>query len=388
MQKTKQTATFSGNFTNLFLLCFAVINLASFDIYASDKIFEGQLSAYANYNFSAKMPLRLGARYIPDLSYKINLSENKSFDFEASANIFGNIGIHPFDSAAGEGKIKPYRAWLRYSTSQFELRAGLQKINFGSAMLLRPLMWFDQIDPRDPLQLTDGVWGVLGRYYFLNNANIWLWGLLGNTMARPWDIGASQKSKPEFGARIQSPVPKGEAAISYHYRTADISSYSDDFTESAEQRIGLDGKWDVGPGLWFEAAWINKQKKIAQLTNQEMINLGTDYTFSIGNGLNLTFEHLIFALDETAFKFRKVSNFSGLSLSYPLSILDNASLIIFYDWTGKNAYNFLNLKRQYAAFSIILMLYWNPENYRLPQQSAGSELMTGKGIQLMFVINH
>jgi len=55
--------------------------------------------------------------------------------------------------------------WIRLSTKQFELRAGLQKINFGSATLLRPLMWFDKIDPRDPLQLTDGVYALLARYY-------------------------------------------------------------------------------------------------------------------------------------------------------------------------------------------------------------------------------
>jgi len=53
----------------------------------------------------------------------------------------------------------------------------LQKINFGSATLFRLLMWFDRIDPRDPLKLTDGVYGLLLRYYFHNNTNIWLWGL-------------------------------------------------------------------------------------------------------------------------------------------------------------------------------------------------------------------
>lgn len=35
-------------------------------------------------------------------------------------------------------------------------------------------MRFDQVDPRDPLKLTDGVRGLLGRYCFLNNADIWL----------------------------------------------------------------------------------------------------------------------------------------------------------------------------------------------------------------------
>ena len=87
------------------------------------------------------------------------------------------------------------------------VRGGLQKINFGSANLLRPLMWFDQIDPRDPLQLTDGVWGILGRYYFLNNANIWVWGLIGNDQRKGWEVIPSVKNKPEFGFRVQMPIP-------------------------------------------------------------------------------------------------------------------------------------------------------------------------------------
>ena len=87
--------------------------------------------------------------------------------------------------------------------------------------MLRPLMWFDKIDPRDPLQLTDGVWGLLARYYFLNNANIWLWGLYGNEKPKTWEIGKTNQHYPEFGGRFQSPVPKGEAAVSYHFRMAD-----------------------------------------------------------------------------------------------------------------------------------------------------------------------
>ena len=63
-------------------------------------------------------------------------------------------------------RFKPYRLWLRYSTSHLEIRAGLQKINFGSSNILRPLMWFDKMDFRDPLMLTDGVYALLGRYYF------------------------------------------------------------------------------------------------------------------------------------------------------------------------------------------------------------------------------
>ncbi|MBN2274896.1 MAG: hypothetical protein JXK95_11220, partial [Bacteroidales bacterium] len=133
--------------------------------------FKGQMSAWALYNPGNTLPIYLGGRYIPQLNYSIQLPKKGKIDFEASANINGMAGFHPFDTGNTDGKIKPYRLWARYSTRQFELRLGLQKINFGSASMLRPLMWFDKLDPRDPLQLTDGVWGLLARYYFLNNAN-------------------------------------------------------------------------------------------------------------------------------------------------------------------------------------------------------------------------
>ncbi len=178
---------------------------------------------------------------------------------EASLNIYGTIAAHPFDTANYNGDIAFYRAWVRYSSSHWELRAGLQKINFGSATLLRPLMWFDQIDPRDPLQLTNGVWGLLSRYYFPNNANLWLWALYGNEKPRPWDIGKTNQWIPEAGGRFQYPVPKGEIALSYHYRNADTRDLGPAipvYEKVPENRIGLDGKIDLAVGLWLEGTWI------------------------------------------------------------------------------------------------------------------------------------
>ena len=133
-------------------------------------IFGGQASVWINYNPDKKLSLHSGVRYIPQVNYAIN-NGNRKLDFELSLNLNAGAGIRPFDSIKGNADVKPYRAWMRYSGKQFDLRLGLQKINFGSAQMLRPLMWFDQVDPRDPLQMTDGVWGLLGRYYFLNNPN-------------------------------------------------------------------------------------------------------------------------------------------------------------------------------------------------------------------------
>src|SRR5512133_1230769 len=155
--------------------------------------FQGQASAWINLNSGNDLPLFGGVRYIPSLDYQIRFLNQKMLDFEFSANINGSAGVHPFDTVYTLARLKPYRAWVRYSGEQFEIRAGLQKINFGSASMLRPLMWFDKLDPRDPLQLTDGVWGLLARYYFLNNANLWLWGLYGNDKPKAWEMGKTTK---------------------------------------------------------------------------------------------------------------------------------------------------------------------------------------------------
>jgi hypothetical protein len=365
---------------------------ATFGSKAEDTLnFKGQVSAWILYNPDKDLQVWSGARYIPQLNYGFRWSDKKQIDFEASANINGSAGFQPFDTLHAYGKIKPYRLWVRYSTDQFELRLGLQKINFGSATLLRPLMWFDKIDPRDPLQLTDGVWGLLGRYYFLNNANIWLWGLLGNENPKTWEIGKTKKWLPEFGGRLQYPMPKGEVALSYHHRIADTQSPDSlyiAYEHMPENRIGIDGKWDLGIGLWVEGSWITKSKDLGSFTNQEILNGGMDYTFGIGNGLNVTFEQLVVSYDRKPFEFSNTIVFSGMSVSYPIGIADNIGIIIFYDWENSALYNFINWHKQFDKLGIYLMAFWNPENYKMPLQEDAANLFAGKGIQVMVVWNH
>ena len=288
----------------------------------------------------------MGGRYLPELSYGTGRPDTQYVDFEVSANIYGNAFINPFDSAIANGNILPYRAFARFSTAQFELRAGLQKISFGSASVLRPLMWFDQIDPRDPLRITNGVWGVLGRYYFINNANIWAWALYGNQTQKGWEQIQTNKRIPEFGGRIQYPVKHGEIALSWHHRRADsrhlgIDSLS--FSTIPENRIGIDGKWDLKVGLWFEGSYIRKKANLGFLTNQLLLNGGIDYTFGLGNGLNIILEQLVFAYDEKAFAFENPRTLTASTLSYPLGLFDNISSVIYYDWQGENLFTFPQL---------------------------------------------
>ncbi len=402
-----------------FILFFVLVPALPIVAQIKDHIgWRGQASAWANVNPGNDLPFWMGLRYIPQLNINVRMDDDRLLDFEFSANINGSGGIKTYDEYDHEGNIKPYRVWARYSGNQFEVRMGLQKINFGSASMLRPLMWFDQVDPRDPLQLTDGVWGVLGRYYFLNNVNIWIWGLYGNKGPKTWEIGETRNKTPEFGGRLQVPVPRGEAALSFHHRKADlhelgISFLQNDFASSffpvntqeearpdlwdyinffsdniPENRLGFDAKWDVETGLWIEATWIQKRQDLLQMTNQHLFTLGADYTFDIGNGMYLRVEQILISMDRDPFEMGNRNNFTAATLSYPLGIFDNISAIVYRDWTNRNTYNFINWQRTFDRFIFYLMAFWNPETFRLPQQSDGGQMFSGKGFQLMIVFNH
>ena len=354
-------------------------------------LIKGQLSAWSHYNPDNSLPVQLGGRYIPQVNYEWRLPDRHKLDFEASANIYGDSNWKQFDDPSYHGRIKPYRAWARYSTRQFEMRLGLQKINFGSASMLRPLMWFDRIDPRDPLQLTDGVWGLLGRYYFLNNANIWLWGLYGNDKTKGWELVKTRDGHPEFGGRVQVPIPSGEAAFTYHHRMTDSRGLEEmmlAFGRIPEHRIGIDARVDYVIGMWVEGAWVQKIRDLGPFTHQEIMNAGMDYTFGIGNGLSVTMEHLLAAYDEDAFSLENRTSFSALSLSYPVSLFDHLTAIVYRDWSNNNLYSFVNWQRQYNRITLHLMAYWNPDQYNLPAQQGRENLFAGRGFQIMFVFNH
>jgi hypothetical protein len=354
---------------------------------------QGIVNIWGGYNPDIRNSLCFGGRFIPQLNYRFKSKGDLLFDFEGSVNLNGSLAIHPFDSVSGESAIRAYRAWARLSGQQFEIRMGLQKINFGSASMLRPLMWFDQIDPRDPLQLTNGVWAILGRYYFLNNTNIWIWGLLGNKGPKTWENGTTDPSAPEFGGRIQSPLMKGEAALSYHFRKAGHNLpglSSAERNPIPEHRIGIDGKWDAGAGLWFEAAWLhqNGNPVMPDLNNQEMFCLGTDYTFALGNGLNAVLEQLFYSIDSSPFAFENRISLSALSLSYPVGLNSHFTAILYRDWKSPGQYTFVSWQRKVDHFSFYLMGFLNPKNYYLPQQRTANPVFAGKGFHLMLVYNY
>jgi hypothetical protein len=361
---------------------------------AQDSIFKlkGQVDAYAGLNFSNPVQLQTGARFMPTLSIGKTFKNNLKFDSELSFDSYLNYHFAGSVNDISDSKIKPYRLWVRLSTERFELRAGLQKINFGSASALRPLMWFDHIDPRDPLQLTDGVYGLLGRYYFQNNANAWLWILWGNDKTRGWETVPTERKVPEYGGRMQFPVPKGEVAISYHHRTANLAGVPDPLIIHGsptypEDRIGLDGKWDIGPGLWAEYSLIHSSPDTAYFQPwTKLFTLGIDYTFILGNGLYMASEYFRYSSANEIFNSGKKVTFSSLTVNYRVGI-NKIGAMLYYNWTDKTWYRFINLQRQSDNWTYYLFLYWNPEIFAIYNNISPNNMFAGKGIQFMTVFN-
>ncbi len=373
--------------------------------------FKGQASVWNISNVEKIDQPQMGLRYIPSLIFEHSVSQSSMFDLNCSLNMYVTSGFDAEGTLYENTRSKAYRLWLRYSSYQFEVRIGLQKINFGPAALLRSLMWFDRLDPRDPLQITDGVYGLLLRYYFLNNTNIWFWALLGNDRQKGWEVLPSTSSDPEIGGRLQSSVPLGEVGFTFHQRKVDISKGLEmipfffnsmvseiptpddlrqyfDLYDFNEYRYSCDGKWDIEIGIWLESALIYRDLDLLPYQYQQMFTIGADYTFALGNGLHFMGEHLFAQYSREMFGSDQRVDFSAFSLNYPSGLLDNINAILFYDWDNEEWYRFLQFQRKYDRWSIYCMLYWNPEVFQIYNLVVEKSLFTGKGFQLMVVFNH
>ncbi|HXX62945.1 MAG TPA: hypothetical protein VEO56_04030, partial [Bacteroidota bacterium] len=177
---------------------------------AGDVDFRGQLSLLGR---QTRLPnswqTDLTGLYFPELTYTYNLSEETFLDLEGSCLASSMTDF----SGAGESTLKLYRLKARYADSQTEVRLGLQTFNFGPAKILRSLMWFDRIDPRDPLKLTDGIYGLRIKHTWEDNSEVWLWGLYGNTQTKGYELFPTAPRRPELGGRLQLPVPQGEMGM-------------------------------------------------------------------------------------------------------------------------------------------------------------------------------
>ena len=353
----------------------------------------GQASGWISANHDSSPGSAGGLRYIPDLLLERKLSDQLDANVELSLNTFAAARYEKNTPASYDEEIKPYRAWARISSEKFEARVGLQKINFGPAMIFRPLMWFDRVDPRDPLQLTDGVYAMLARYTFLNNANIWLWGLYGNNGTKGLELAPTEKKTAEYGGRVQSPLWAGEIGVTYHHRRADLSplipvQIDTSSVIAPEDRLGLDGKWDVGIGIWFESVMIRQESDLLQKRYQRQWTVGADYTFAVGNGLYAATEYFRSDNPREPFTSSDGRGFSALSLNYPIGVVDQVSAMFYRDWKNQEWYRLMTWQRTYDNWSFYLIGFWDPENIQLYNNQTGANPFAGTGLQIMAVFNH
>jgi hypothetical protein len=357
---------------------------------------QGQVSTWFTLNDTDPSTPSVGVRYLPALSFEHQLPESRLVDGEIAINAYG-FGESPgWDELDTTGRLKVYRGWGRFKTSRFEGRVGLQKINFGSALLLRPLRWFDSVDPRDPLQITEGVYGLLVREYFPRNFTVWAWGLYGNEHLKGLEFSPTRERTPEYGGRFQAPLSKGEIAFTTHHRRADLSKGltsvgAGEDPVAREHRYGLDGKWDVGIGLWFEAAAIRQTRTALPSAESGALTIGADYTFAIGNGLRVLGEYFVQETSREMFGEPVSTRFSAVSLNYQLGLLDSLSAILYVDTTRTDVYRFVNWQRTYDQWQFYVMGFWNPRQLAIVSQSAtsvGRNPLSGRGVQIMAVFNH
>lgn len=351
--------------------------------------FSGQLSAMQAWSPQQGAAHFSAGRYLPNyFAARSWDSSRQGLDLEAALNVSAYASYLGGSSAAS---IRPYRFWLRYTAPNLELRLGLQKIDFGSAQLLRPLQWFHQIDPRDPLALTNGVYAFLGRYYFKQNANLWLWALYGNSQQRGVDLLKTEGGRPEFGGRFQLPLPKGELALSYHYRWAQSDSslaYLFNMGPLPEHRWSLDGKWDLGVGIWWEAVQIYRPQGLGPFRAVQQLNLGLDYTFALGNGLNCSAEYLFLGYGQELFRPALSAHSLAVQTNYPLGLYDQFSLIYIQSFGGQIGGQ-LSYSHQFKYLSAYLIGGYNPRVGSLNvQQNDLSQQFLGWSLRLVLAYNY
>ncbi|MBV5343661.1 hypothetical protein JZU68_08695, partial [bacterium] len=107
-----------------------------------------------------------------------------------------------------------------------------------------------------------------------------------------------------------------------------------------------------------------------------------------GNGVGVTLEYLRYHAGNEFFVNGNTANLVGAMLSYPLSIMDNLSAMLFYLPEQNALFNYVTWSRNYDKWSIYAIGFWNPTNAQmLTIQSGNSNLFAGKGLQVMVSYN-
>lgn len=342
---------------------------------AEELTFSGQASGWLLYEENNTDKFQLGLRYIPELAFKMPLPGDEAIDGALALNAYTTAPVNSLEEADINEEIRPYRAWLRYKTAQSELRVGLQKINFGAAKVLRSIKWFDHIDPNDPLELTDGVTALLGRHYFLDNSNIWLW-CVREDGRKGLELYETKSGATEFGGRFQLAVPHGEAAFSYNRRRIESDAWNaknpTPLTDGTENRYAIDAAFDITVGAWFEAS--AEQLQVTHSTDEwrNMTTLGVDYTLK--SGIYLMYEYYLHSTGTAIDRTGETGELSAFMAQYSMTMIDSLRGILYYDHNATKGYHYLDYQRTYDDWQINIAAFRNAKS--------------GTGMQCMLTYNH
>lgn len=224
-----------------------------------------------------------------------------------------------------------YRLWGGLSYSSADLRAGLLKLNFGTARILRPEQWFDTIDPLDTREESEGVRGMILTGYTPRGHGLWLWAL-----RHKEPILGSEVSANALGGRLEIPLPGLETGISLNLREkTDAEAYG-------QTKLGADLRWDGFAGIWLEMAGIRSDSPDPDAEYTSSLTLGTDYTVDIGSGLYLMQEtNFLRRGDDPANGLNPNGTTTALLIGYSLGLLDNLQLLSTFDYQGQGSLTLL-----------------------------------------------
>ena len=331
----------------------------------------------------------LGLRYIPESDFTLSFNDGISLDVSLALNLSATNSKAFNETSTNLWEGKCYRVTMRYNTPYSETRAGMQKINFGPAQVLRAEQWFDSLDPRDPLSLTDGIWGIVHRRYFRNNANIWIWGLYGNKDLKGIEISPTSKHKPEWGTRVQVPVLGGSTALTMHNRALEATEVEG---APSECMIAVDGRWDYGAGYWFEAvaAEVYDEGSSANLSgHRTFLTLGLDYTFVLGNGIYVIGEIMNATVGDEWFDDKTTrSSIWAMGSAYSIGFNDRLSIWVIRSPEAGTTSWISSLSHTRGNWTVQLSVFSYPENIEENGDGNKRNAFEGEGAQLNLIFDH
>ncbi len=317
--------------------------------------------------------------YIPTLSLARELPSDNLIDLEWAYRAgWATTGLDTTGSTTTFGRH--HRLWARYSSPALEVRLGLQKIAFGPAQILRPLAWFDNIDPEDPTNQTDGVNAL--RLRFFPTANLALW---------TWIVISDQWEYYSPGIRLEATLPLGELGLTwYDQRQAGFHSLGQMPVAPLwghDRRLGLDLRYDGVIGLWTEGFLVLPSESPQNPGRQKFILLGGDYTLSIGNGLYIMMEQLwLPASNDSAAGGQQLAAFLA---SWSMGMFDQLMVILYRDWDNSRTYSYFRWARLYDHISLNIMLSLNPRRSDYGINILDPNLAGfGTSLNFMVVYNH